>query len=172
MNRIGITLDTPSYVEEKGMYSDGLEWKIKGTTLAQVGTLDPALCKHFDLKLEVYYAQINWDLCLELLASREQIQYKAVSKFPAVRRDLALLVDQQVTFADIKGQALKAENKILKSVGLFDVYEGKELPQGKKSYAVHLTLQDEGKTLTDKQIDKSVQRITQRLQNELKAELR
>lgn len=172
MNRIGITLDTPSYVEEKGMYSDGLEWKINGTTLAQVGTLDPALCKHFDLKLEVYYAQINWDLCLELLASREQIQYKAVSKFPAVRRDLALLVDQQVTFADIKGQALKAENKILKSVGLFDVYEGKELPQGKKSYAVHLTLQDEGKTLTDKQIDKSVQRITQSLQSELKAELR
>ena len=89
-----------------------------------------------------------------------------------MRRDLALLVDQQVTFDDIKGQALKAENKILKSVGLFDVYEGKELPQGKKSYAVHLTLQDEGKTLTDKQIDKSVQRITQRLQNELKAELR
>ena len=172
MHRIGIALDTPSYVEEKGIYSAGLEWKIKGTTLAQVGTLDPALCKHFDLKLEVYYAQINWDLCLELLASREQIKYKAVSKFPAVRRDLALLVEQQVTFADIKGQALKAENKILKSVGLFDVYEGKELPQGKKSYAVHLTLQDEGKTLTDKQIDKSVQRITQRLQNELKAELR
>lgn len=172
INRMGIALDTPAYVEEKGIYSDGLEWKVKGTTLARVGTLDPALCKHFDLKLEVYYAEINWDLCLEHLASREQIQYKAVSKFPAVRRDLALLVDQQVTFADIQDQALKAENKILKSVGLFDVYEGKELPQGKKSYAVHLTLQDEGKTLTDKQIDKSVQRITQRLQNELKAELR
>jgi phenylalanyl-tRNA synthetase beta chain len=95
-----------------------------------------------------------------------------MSKFPAVSRDLALLIDKNITFAEIEQIALKSERKLLKEVSLFDVYEGKNLPEGKKSYAVNFQIQDVEKTLTDKQIDKVMAKIRQNLEKELKAQLR
>lgn len=172
LDRLGISAGQAEEMESSPLLGQGLQWKKGDRVLAVLGSVHTKLCKHFDIKGEVFFAQLNWDLCLELLQNRKAIQYTAVPKFPVVRRDLALLVDQGVRFAHIEQQALKAENRLLKSVGLFDVYEGKELPKGKKSYAIQLLLQDENKTLTDKQIDKMVQKITQRLQNELQAELR
>jgi len=172
LDRLGISAGQAEEMESSTLLGQGLQWKKGDRVLAVLGSVHTKLCKHFDIKGEVFFAQLNWDLCLELLQNRKAIQYTAVPKFPVVRRDLALLVDQGVRFAHIEQQALKAENRLLKSVGLFDVYEGKELPKGKKSYAIQLLLQDENKTLTDKQIDKMVQKITQRLQKELQAELR
>jgi phenylalanyl-tRNA synthetase beta chain len=172
LNRLGISFGAVEELENSPLLSHGLQWKIGDRVLAVLGSINKDLCKHFDIKGEVYFAQLNWGLSLELLQNREPIQYSPVPKFPVVRRDLALLVEQGVRFSQIEEQALKAENRLLKSVGLFDVYEGKELPKGKKSYAIQLLLQDENKTLTDKQIDKMVQKITQRLQKELQAELR
>jgi phenylalanyl-tRNA synthetase beta chain len=105
-------------------------------------------------------------------SEKHKVQFSEISRFPEVSRDLALLIDKSVTFAQIEQVALKSERKLLKNVVLFDVYEGKNLPEGKKSYAVNFIIQDEEKTLTDKQIDKVMSKIQQNLQNELGAQLR
>ena len=172
LSRLGLPVKEEALGTEKALLSDGVQWMLNQKVIAQMGPVKQEICKAFDIKQKVYFAQLDWDYCLEFLRKRPAIQYKSVSKYPEVRRDLALLVDQSTAFLDIHSEAFKAENRILKEVGLFDVYEGKELPKGKKSYAVHLLLKDENKTLTDKQIDKTVQKITQRLQKELQAELR
>ena len=173
IDRLGLSLkEEVLSTAENDSLTRGVQWIYKKKVLATIGRVDKDLCEAFEIKQTVYFAHLDWDLCLEFLDKRPAIQYSSISKYPEVRRDLALLVDRQTAFLDIREQAFKAENKILKEVGLFDVYEGKELPEGKKSYAVHLLLKDENKTLTDKQIDKTVQKITQRLQSELKAELR
>ena len=106
------------------------------------------------------------------LIRKNKIEYSEISKFPAVSRDLALLIDQQVEFAQIEQIARQSERKLLKKVELFDVYEGKNLPAGKKSYAVNFILQDEQKTMGDKQIDAIMQKIIQNLKKQLGAELR
>jgi len=127
--------------------------------------------KAFDIKQPVYLADINWDKIIDLLPQHD-LTYKAISKFPAVRRDLALVVNKTVTFETLKEIAFKAERKILKEVGIFDIYEGDKIPEGKKSYALSFVLQDEGKTLTDKIIDKAMKRIQQALEKETEAMLR
>lgn len=104
--------------------------------------------------------------------SGKDVQYKPVTKFPSVRRDLALLIDESVGFDDIKTIAKKVEQRLLKDVNLFDVYEGKNLTSGKKSYAVSFTFQDEQKTLTDKYIDKIMDKMIESLKTQLGAELR
>ena len=103
---------------------------------------------------------------------KNKVEYTEISKFPAVSRDLALLIDKRVEFAEIEQIARQSERKLLKNVELFDVYEGKNLPEGKKSYAVNFILQDEQKTLNDKQIDAIMQKIIENLKKQLKAELR
>jgi len=105
-----------------------------------------------DIDQEVFYADLNWDALLAELGNYK-IQYSEISKYPEVKRDLALLLDKNVTFAEIEKIAYETERKLLKKVTLFDVYEGKNLEAGKKSYAVNFLLQDETKTLTDNQID-------------------
>lgn len=152
-------------------YKYALSYAVNGKQLGVVAELSKKLLSVFDIKEAVFMADVNWDVVVKNL-SRKDMQYNAVPKFPAVRRDLALLIDANIKFADLKATALNAERRLLKSVGIFDVYEGDKIPEGKKSYALSFTLQDEEKTLTDKIIEKTMRRIQQSLEQEFKAELR
>ena len=125
----------------------------------------------FDIDTDVFFAELNWDLLMRE-TEKQSVRYTEISKYPAVRRDLALLIDKQISFAQIEQIATKTEKKLLKKVSLFDVYEGGNLPEGKKSYAVNFLLQDKEKTLNDKQIDAVMQKITLNLERELGAQLR
>lgn len=135
------------------------------------GVISSKIRKTFDIDTDVFYAEMNWDNMLKETA-KKSVQFVEISKFPPVSRDLALLIDKNVTFAEIAEIARKSERKLLKDISLFDVYEGKNLPEGKKSYAVNFVLQDNEKTLNDKQIDTVMQKIQQNLQKELDAQLR
>ncbi len=135
------------------------------------GVLSQETRKPFDIDTEVFYAEVNWDNIIKE-NTRKAVKFTEVSKFPVVSRDLALLIDKNITFAQIEDIAQKSEKKLLKKVSLFDVYEGKNLPEGKKSYAVNFMLQDSEKTLNDKQIDAIMQKIKLNLEKELGAQLR
>ena len=143
----------------------------EGEVLMEFGVVSPRLLHLFDLSQPVYYADINWTL-LTKKTRRHHITFAEISKFPAVSRDLALLLDKNVDFAEIERVAFATERKLLKKVELFDVYEGEHIESGKKSYAVNFVLQDETKTLTDKQIDKTMQNLIRNLQSQLGAQLR
>ncbi|MBR1595982.1 MAG: phenylalanine--tRNA ligase subunit beta [Phocaeicola sp.] len=142
-----------------------------GKTLATYGVVSAAIQKKFDIDHEVYFADINWTELMRAIR-QAKVEYKELSKFPEVRRDLALLINKEVTFAEIERIAYQAERKLLKKVELFDVYEGKNLEAGKKSYAVSFWLQDENATLNDKVIDKVMSKIVGSLQHQLDAKLR
>ena len=142
-----------------------------GKLLATFGIIHKKIQKAFDIDNEVYYADLNWKELMKAIKNNA-VYYKEISKFPAVKRDLALLIDKKVQFAEIEKIAYETEKKLLKSVELFDVYEGKNLEPGKKSYAVSFMLQDENATLNDKQIDKVMQKLITNLQNKLDAKLR
>lgn len=133
-----------------------------GKRVGELGILKSTLLKQFDITQGVVYAAIDWNSLFKLVA-KHQVTYTALPKTQPVRRDLALLIDSDVKFAQIEETVRKAERKLLKSVTLFDVYEGKNLPQGKKSYAIAITLQDDEKTLNDKQIDAVMQKIIKAL---------
>ncbi|MDD6890810.1 MAG: phenylalanine--tRNA ligase subunit beta [Bacteroidales bacterium] len=142
-----------------------------GKLLATFGVLHKKLLKSFDIAAEVCYADLNWKELMKAVKN-VSVTYKELSKFPAVKRDLALLIDRSVQFADIEKVAYDTDKKLLKSVELFDVYEGKNLEAGKKSYAVSFLLQDENATLNDKQIEKVMQKLVTNLQNKVGAKLR
>src|SRR5690606_37616309 len=135
------------------------------------GAVSKGALKAVDIQGEVFYADFNWDLILKAIR-KNKIVYKEVSKFPSVRRDLAILVNQDVRFSSLKEIAEKAERKILREVNVFDVYQGDKLPAGKKSYALSFMFQDEEKTLTDKQIDTVIQKFILNFERELNAEIR
>jgi phenylalanyl-tRNA synthetase beta chain len=143
----------------------------KHVTLAVVGAVKPAVAKAFDVAQPVFFAELNDAVWLQQIASK-RITYAEVSRFPAVRRDLSLLLDKAVTYAQLEKLAQHAERKLLQRVDLFDVYEGDKLPEGKKSYALSFTLQDTEKTLTDEQVDKAMGRIRSAFEKEVGAELR
>ena len=142
-----------------------------GKRLASFGVVTKKLLKAFDIDNEVYFADLNWKELLKAVRSAK-VSYKELSKFPAVRRDLALLLDKNVQFAEIEKIAYETEKKLLKEVELFDVYEGKNLEAGKKSYAVSFLLQDESQTLNDKMIDKIMSKLVKNLEDKLGAKLR
>ena len=142
-----------------------------GKTIAQMGIVAKRLQVAFDIPTEIYFADICWQQVMKMIR-KEKVSYTELSKFPAVSRDLALLVDNKVEFAQIEAIAYQSERKLLKEVRLFDVYEGKNLPAGKKSYAVNFILQDESKTLNDKAIDAIMQKLIANLTKQLGAELR
>lgn len=142
-----------------------------GKKLADLGVVKGKVAKHFNINHTVHFANIYWDQVLELL-KEDRRKVTDIPKFPAVKRDLALLIDQSVNFKDLHDIAVQTERKLLKEVQLFDVYEGKNLPEGKKSYALSFTLQDQHKTLTDKQIDKVMQKLQQQFEKQLGAQLR
>ena len=142
-----------------------------GKRLATFGVVTKKLLKAFDIDNEVYYADFDWKELMKAIRS-VKISYKEISKFPAVKRDLALLLDKNVQFAEIEKIAYETEKKLLKEVELFDVYEGKNLEAGKKSYAVSFLLQDESQTLNDKMIDKIMSKLVKNLEDKLGAKLR
>ncbi len=173
LRRVGLSEGmTVTKKSENNLFSKGLRMENRGgTPLVEMGIVSLKLRKAFDLDQDVYYADIYWDNLMKAVR-KQQVTYQEMSKFPAVSRDLALLVDKHVEFAEIERVARQTEKKLLKSVNLFDVYEGKNLPEGKKSYAVNFILQDEEKTLTDKQIDAIMQKLITNLTSKLEAELR
>lgn len=142
-----------------------------GKRLATFGVVTKKILKAFDIDNEVYFADLNWKELMKAVKS-VKVNYTELSKFPAVKRDLALLIDKNVPFADIEKIAFETEKKLLKEVALFDVYEGKNLEAGKKSYAVSFLLQDETATLNDKQIDKIMSKLVANLESKLDAKLR
>ena len=142
-----------------------------GQLVATLGVVSRKTLKAFDIDHEVYYADLCWKELMKL-GRKNKVSYKELTKFPAVRRDLALLLDRQVPFADVEKIAFDTEKKLLKEVTLFDVYEGKNLEAGKKSYAVSFLLQDENATLNDKQIDKIMSKLVKNLEEKLGAKLR
>lgn len=170
MQRLGVTncIEKPSYDD---VFSEGLSLSLGKIQLVSFGLLKKQLLKHFDISQPVLFADFNWDNILTV-AKRNDIKFTDIPKYPEVRRDFALLLDDEVSFEAIYDIAIKTEKKLLKAVNLFDVYQGKNLPKGKKSYAVSFTLQDEHKTLTDKQIDKIMNNLQQNFEKQLGAELR
>ncbi len=154
-----------------GGFDYGLEFKKGEKTVAQTGALHTEIRKQTGVKNEIFVLDIHWDEIIRLIP-RHDIQYVPVAKYPSVRRDLALVLDKDIRFETLKNLAFRTEKKLLKSVGIFDVYEGDKVPEGKKSYALSFVLQDENKTLTDKVIDKVMRRLQQTFEKELGATLR
>lgn len=152
-------------------YQYGLTYERGGKALVSFGAVNPQSLKKADVDGEVFYADFDWGLVLKAIR-KNKITYREVPKFPAVRRDLSLLIDADVTFGKLKEIAEKSERKLLKSVSVFDVYTGDKLPAGKKSYALQFVLQDEEKTLNDKQIDAIVKKLIYNFEKETGAEVR
>ncbi len=154
-------------------FSEGVAYSLpgRGKRLATMGTVAPAVLKRFGIKQPVFAAEINWQVLFELI-KRDKIKYKELPKFPEVRRDLALLLDESVTYADLRKSALKVGKKLIKNVGLFDVYRGDKIPAGKKQYAMSFVLQDPEKTLTDADVDRIMSKLLATFTNEWGATLR
>jgi phenylalanyl-tRNA synthetase beta chain len=152
------------------VFSEGIAISSGNDILVELGTVKKSILKHFDIRQEVLFADFNWNLILKLVANK--IKFTDIPKYPEVRRDLALLVSEEVTFDSIYKIARQTERSLLKDVNLFDVYSGNNLPEGKKSYAVSFTIQDNAKTLTDEQIDKIMKKLAQNFESELGASLR
>lgn len=171
--RLGLSLDM--FVLETGksdLFSKSLTMSDRnGKVYVELGIVKKVLINKFDINQEVFYADINWNLLMKK-TKKNTVSFKEISKYPAVSRDLALLVDKCVEFKDIEKVAFQSEKKLLKKVELFDVYEGKNLEAGKKSYAVNFLLQDETKTMNDKQTDVVMQKIISNLEKQLGAKLR
>ncbi|RZJ33502.1 MAG: phenylalanine--tRNA ligase subunit beta [Flavobacterium sp.] len=169
LSRLGIE-KTQNQPVATDIFAEGIAITSGNETLVELGTVKKSILKHFDIKQEVLFADFNWQLILKLLANR--IRFNELPKYPEVRRDLALLVDENVSFDEIYNVARQTERSLLKDINLFDVYSGSNLPEGKKSYAVSFIIQDNSKTLTDQQIDKVMSKLTQNLESELGASLR
>ncbi|WP_422351777.1 phenylalanine--tRNA ligase subunit beta [Flagellimonas sp.] len=168
--RLGLK-DIKSGPTNEKVLSEGLSYSCGGMQIASFGLVSKGILKEFDIKQEVFYADLDWDAILGLI-SNQNVVFQEIPKYPEVSRDLALLLDEKISFQQVYDLAWNTEKKLLKTVNLFDVYLGKKLPEGKKSYAVSFTLLDEKKTLTDKQIDKIMSKLMTRYQKELGAELR
>ena len=170
--RLGIAGDIVAVQMSDEIYSAALTYSNRGgKVLGKMGLVSHKILKRFDIDAEVAFAELNWEALMKM-AAKHTVLFSDLPKFQAVKRDLALLVDDSVAFADIEKVARESERKLLKEVYLFDVYEGKNLPEGKKSYAVTFMLQDENKTLNDKQIDAIMNKIISNLQQKLEAQLR
>ena len=170
LERLGLSLFSEKEIESD-LFSEGLSLCLKKQTLVSFGVVNQKITKHFGVDTEVLFADFHWGTILSLLNTNNFI-VKPLSKFPKVKRDFALLIDESVGFGDLKNTAFQTEKSLLKEVHLFDVYTGKNLPEGKKSYALSFTLQDENKTLTDKQIDKIMNKLQQRFEKDFGATLR
>lgn len=167
--RLGI----PEFVEkptENKALQEGISIFLKDERIADLGVVKKSILKHFGIKQEVIYADVQWEKVLKNIATK--IVYKEIPKYPAVRRDLALLLEASVSFKDLYKIAFETEKKLLKNISLFDVYQGDKLPEGKKSYALSFVIQDENNTLTDKQIDKVMSNLQENFKKQFNAELR
>nr|WP_315218389.1 phenylalanine--tRNA ligase subunit beta [uncultured Flavobacterium sp.] len=169
LERLGIN-KTQNLPLTSDVFSEGIAIGLGNDILVEYGVVKKSILKHFDIKQEVLFADFNWALILKLLSNK--IKYSEIPKYPEVRRDLSLLLDDSVSFDAIYKLARQTEKSLLKDISLFDVYQGKNLPEGKKSYAVSFTIQDNTKTLTDVQIDKIMGKLQKNLETELGASLR
>ena len=169
LSRLGIQ-KTQNLPVTTDVFSEGIAISQGNDVLVEFGVVKKSILKHFDIKQEVLYADFNWALVLKLLSNK--IKYVEIPKYPEVRRDLSLLLNENVSFEAIYNLARQTEKSLLKNISLFDVYQGKNLPEGKKSYAVSFTIQDNTKTLTDVQIDKIMGKLQKNLETELEASLR
>ncbi len=172
LRKTGIDIDSFEFKKtDKSHFSNGLIYFNKNGILLELGELSKSILAEFGIKQPVYFADFNWERIFEK-AAETTIQYQPIPKFPEVRRDLALLLESSITFDEIKKLAFQAENKLLKRVNLFDVYEGKNIEPGKKSYAVSFTLLDKEKTLTDKVIDKTMEKLMNAYRDKMNAVIR
>ena len=169
LSRLGIQ-KTQNLPMISDVFSEGIAIGLGNDILVEYGVVKKSILKHFDIKQEVLFADFNWALILKLLSNK--IKFSEIPKYPGVRRDLSLLLDENISFDSIYTIARQTEKSLLKDIDLFDVYQGKNLPEGKKSYAVSFTIQDTTKTLTDVQIDKIMIKLQKNFETELGASLR
>lgn len=169
LNKLSIKFKTAELSDEQ--FSYGLSYAHKNKHLVSFGLVNKAICKKMDVNVETFYADFNWDNVLSLIG-KTKLEFTEIPKFPAVRRDLALLLDKKITYKEVEELAYSAERKLLKTVNLFDIYEGDKLEAGKKSYAVSFMLQDDEATLNDKQIDNVMQKLIKTYTEKLGATLR
>ncbi len=169
LSRLGIE-KTKTQPVSSDIFAEGIALTLGTETLVEFGTIKKSITKYFDIKQEVLFADFNWTAILKLLSVK--IKYVEIPKYPEVRRDLALLIDENISFDSIFNIARQSEKSLLKDINLFDVYTGKNLPEGKKSYAVSFVIQDNTKTLTDAQIDKIMSKLQKNFETELNASLR
>jgi len=153
------------------MFDEGQQLSVGKNSLVEFGSLNPTILKGFGISQSVFCASFNWDNLLKVI-NQKAIKFKEISKYPEVKRDLSLLINDDITFETLYKLAKQTENNFLKDINLFDVYTGDKLAEGKKSYAIGFTLQDKNKTLTDVQIDKIMSKLQKRFESELGAELR
>ena len=139
-------------------FNYGLSLAFKSKNLVNVGLVNKSICKKMDINADVFYADFNWDNVLSLVG-KAKLEFKEISKFPSVRRDLALLLDKKITYKELEELAFNTERTLLKTVNLFDIYEGDKLEAGEKSYALSFNLQDDEATLNDKQIENVMQKL-------------
>tara|TARA_B110000305_G_scaffold62063_2_gene68962 strand:+ start:1359 stop:3785 length:2427 start_codon:yes stop_codon:yes gene_type:complete len=165
---VGVLKSSPT---KQDLFSEGITLSLGKMKLVDFGVVKGSLLKEFGIKQNVLFADFNWDTILKLTGNTN-VKVVDLPKFPSVKRDLALLLDAKIEFKEIYNLAFQSEKILLKEVDLFDVYEGDKLPDGKKSYAVSFLIQDESKTLTDKQIDKVMQKLQQTFEKNLQAVLR
>ena len=169
LSRLGIE-GTKSAPLHSDVFAEGIAIMKGDVILVEFGTIKKSIVKHFDIKQEVLFADFNWDLILESICNK--IKFTEIPKYPEVRRDLALLVDENVSFETLYKLARQTEKSLLKEINLFDVYTGNNLPEGKKSYTISFIIQDATKTLTDVQIDKIMSKLQKNFESETGAILR
>ena len=156
------------------LFAEGMTWSLPGREpqlLCTLGTVNPVLAKRFGVKQPVFAAEINWEVFFALV-KRDKFSFKELPRFPEVRRDLALLLDEAVAYGDVRKCAVRAGKKLIKSVSLFDVYRGEKIPAGKKQYALNFVLQDPERTLTDNEVESTMNNVLTALQNQFGATLR
>lgn len=169
LDRLGILKYTTQVVNDE-VFSEGISFVLGDRELVKFGAIKKPLLKSMDIKQEVFYADFKWDTILAVLS--QKIKFAEISKYPVVKRDLALLIDETVAFEQIHTLVKGVDKNAILDISLFDVYQGDKLPEGKKSYAISLKLQDASKTLTDAQIEKIMSKVQQNLEKELGATLR
>jgi phenylalanyl-tRNA synthetase beta chain len=170
LERIGVS-NVKTSPTKSDVFSEGIILSLGKNKLVEFGVLKKRILKEFGIKQEVLFADFDWTAMLTI-SGKKKIKVSELPKFPAVKRDLALLLDEKISFKEIYNLAFQSERNLLKDVGLFDVYQGEKLPKGKKSYAVSFLLQDSTKTLTDKQIEKIMQKLQQTFEKSFQAVLR
>lgn len=170
MERLGLR-DFTEVSAETDLFSEGISFKRNKETVVDFGMVKRKITTELDIDAEVFFADFHWDVVLKQLSTKNS-KVEPIAKYQAVQRDFALLLDNSVSFGALREAAFSTEKKLLKSVNLFDVYQGKNLPDGKKSYALTFTIQDDEKTLTDKQIDKIMTKLKQKFESEFRAKLR
>ena len=170
LERLGIKIELITEMSSE-IFSSGLSYSGKKKKIVDFGFVKKSILKKFDIKQEVFYADFDWDIIIEL-SKNSNVRYKEIPKFPEVRRYLALVVDKNVKYELLESLAFQTEKNLLKNVNLFDVYEGDKIEQGKKSYALSFILQDSNATLTDQEVDKAMHKLMKTYQEKVGAIIR